>query len=507
MIERLVFAEGDKQTEVILQNGEIISERVIGAKADENIQSLEKAVGENEEIEQNIKKVVNKRVITRRHKGLLKIKKLTAKDGEKITKRKTKSDKNNRKDNKNKVIKVQQKESIAEKVVRKNEEKQEEERKSEVRKAEKAKLTRIKKAKISIVQKRFTEPKKRNILSRIILQQKLAKDYYDYIEDDYEYITQGEVNESKNASKRRDRRFYKEVQQYEDAREDITVKKGWLAFKAGLAATVLAGTMFVGYQTYNEFKEFTSNFLPPILTIENITSEQMPSMVENVEKFKYKVAQRDGYEFENLTDEELMDGYLRMLSIEKKMYEAEFGPNIKDQEKLDSIVKKAFDVEYETFSDEQKRDYKQLAFELLPEALPKVYEKNHCFIRNPIVMDALEARNTARENGYEIKMIVNSDRPQTVKNLGRLLHIENTLPEWEYKILSGYENDRALEDLLRKAIGDEYDKLSGKDRRDYQQFAYEFLPKDVKEKYIKNPIDVEREIEQKTNNTEMGEER
>lgn len=387
-------------------------------------------------------------------------------------------------------------ESIAEKTARKiSRQRRKEERKKQRR------ITAISKNIQKNVEHelRYTEPKKRNLLGRIILQNRLAKGSFDDIEDEYEFLTQKEVDESKNAERRRDRRLYKEVQAYEDAREDITVRKGWMAFKIGLAAALLAGSLALVNYTGNEVEKTFANSRNAIVSIDTIPEESRSYYEDTIDDFIEQVKENNGYEFDYLSEDEILDGYLRIKNKESKMLEGQFRGalvNFKDQELLDDIVLKSFgEEEYLTFSEEQKRDYRQLAFELLPISLPKIFEDSN-YIRNPIVYDALQAKNDAKSRGYKINLIVNSDEEEAVKNIGRLMHIENTLQESDYQVASSVNDGQdLLNEIVRQALADNYETTSEKDIRDYKQIAYELLPDDVKEEYIKDPIILEKAAE------------
>lgn len=343
-------------------------------------------------------------------------------------------------------------------------------------------------------QTRFTEPKKRNILKRIILQQNLASGVYENIEYDYDTYSPREIEESKNAKKRRDRWLYKEVQAYEDARDDVTTRKDWRAFKIGLGAALLAGSLALGSHLANEVKQ-TLTPTSQTITIETMDAEEKEYYENKVEEFKDQIRANDGYEFDYLSDEEFLDGYLKIYSKEKKMYESQFSGalyDFKDQEKLDSIVSRCFgEEEYSTFSDEQKRDYRQLAFELLPVALPDVFETNQ-YIRNPIVCDELQARDSAKEKGYKISLVVNGDEEDTVRTIGKLIHIRNILKSVNIQAIATGDGQEVLEDMVKQALGEQYENVSEKDLRDYKQIAYELLPDEVKGSCIKDPIELEK---------------
>lgn len=350
-------------------------------------------------------------------------------------------------------------------------------------------------------QTRYTEPKKRNLLSRIILQQNLASGEYNYIEEDYDTLSPREIEESKNAKKRGDRWLYKEVQKYEDAKDDVTFRKGWIAFKVGLGAALLAGSLALGNHLGNEVKQALNITSPnAVVSLESIDKENKEYYDNIAEEFADKVRANDGYEFDYLSDDEFLDGYLRILNKESKMVENSFRGafyNFADQEMLDTIVTRAFgEEEYASFSEEQKRDYRQLAFELLPTALPEIFGEKNLYIRNPIVCDELQAKNDAKDKGYKISLVVNGDKKDTVKAIGKLIHIRNILKAVDFQVATTNDGQDILEDMVKQALGEQYETVSEKDLRDYKQIAYELLPEEAKQNYIKDPIEVEKAAEE-----------
>lgn len=347
-------------------------------------------------------------------------------------------------------------------------------------------------------QTRFTEPKKRNLLSRIILQEKMDRGSFEYVEDYYDTFLPSEIEDSKNAKKRSEKRLYKEVQAYEDARDDVTVRRGWRAFKIGLATSLLATSLALANHVGNEVKETFSQRTPTsIVSLAQVDEEKKDYYETQAQEFANQVRENSGYEFDYLSDSEFLDGYLRILNKEKKMSESQFRGalySFKDQERLDSIVSNCFgEEEYAEFSDEQKRDYRQLAFELLPVALPDVFETNH-YIRNPIVCDELEIKDDLKTRGYKIELVVNADQKDAVKAIGKLMHISNVLKATETPLSTTNDGQDILEDMVKQALGEQYDELSKKELRDYKQIAYELLD-DESKTYIKDPIEVEKTTE------------
>lgn len=378
----------------------------------------------------------------------------------------------------------------------------------EQKKAEKEAKRKKKSVKKFDRSKRFTEPKKRNILSRIILQQRLTSEKYENLRDDYEngYITKENIEFSKNATKGKDKKLYKEVQNYEDAREDVTVRRGWTAFKVGLAAAMLAGSLAIANYGINEIKDTFSNTTSEeqAKSVYELDDEKKINIYSNANNLRQEIIENDGYHFDNLNEDQFVDGYYRIWKYEKELHEntlknviSKIGNN-EDQVLLDEIVEKAFDSDFANIDENQKRDYRQLAFEIVQ----KIFDDEKNNIRNPIVIDELNAKNNAKTKGYKITLIVNNDEEETVKNLGNIMHTLNEMQDTQYKTTSQIENgqEKFWKDILITSIGEEkYNELSDKEKRDYKQIAYEWLSDDAKQ-YIQDPVELE-----KTNDMEIGE--
>lgn len=334
---------------------------------------------------------------------------------------------------------------------------------------------------------RFTEPKKRGLLSRIILQERLARYGFDYIEDEYKYLTQEEVNASKNATKRRDKRLYKEVQAYEDATDDVTMRKGWLAFKVSLAVALLAGTVVIAANTMKDFKDQMASQNPTIVIEENYDKYK-----EDALDFVQKVRDEQGYGFVSLTEDEITDAYAKVLQHEKTMHDNQFkNAMLHDQELLDKIVRRVYENEYETFSDEEKRDYRQLAYCIIDVAKPNLSVEGNMYIRNPIVCDTVEVRNSAKAKGYKMGLYANTDDGIHIKNIGRIITNLRLLEEADYIAASEVnEGQDFLEQIVKDALGEEYQNMNPNELKDYKQLVYEMLPDYAKEEYITDPIDI-----------------
>lgn len=366
----------------------------------------------------------------------------------------------------------------------------------------KRKIAKISKQ-IEIKENRYTESKKRNLLSRILLQERLAKDYFDNVEYEYDYIISSEIEKSKNAIKRRDRKLYKEVQAYEDAVEDVTVRRGWTTFKIGLATALLAGTLALAHHTGTEVaKSFNDmNSANQIVSIYEMNDEEKEQIYLNAIQIKSDVVQRDGYHFDNLSEAEFADGYIRMMKVEKKMnkqvFEGAFlsSTQNKDQDLLDKIVSRAFEEDYANFTDAQKRDYRQLAYELLPYSLPQHFKDGMYYVRNPLVIDALNARNSAKSKGYQIELRFNSDEKENLRNFGNIEHILNTMPEDRYSSIGQTEEEQRafFTGIIDEVMGENASKLSKTQRKDYNQMIYELLSSDAKQ-HIVDPLEYEKDM-------------
>lgn len=345
---------------------------------------------------------------------------------------------------------------------------------------------------------RFTAPKKRNVLSRIILQKRLENDGFFDIEDDYKYLTQEEVDKSRFASTYKDKRLFRQVQAYEDARDDDKIRKGILGFKVGLAVIMLATMIGVTATVAESFKDTLSP--NSIVAVEDMNKDEKQAYIEMINSFVLEIQEKDGYVFDYLSDEEIQDGYLKIKNREKNMNENQYRSawqGFRDQEFLDKIVEKSLgEEEYAALSPEKKRDYRQLAFETLPKAKPDLFGESNPYIRNPIVYDELQAKNAAKDKGYKTELIVNSDREETVRHFGKIIHLIRLLDEDDYKAASRSNNGQdLLNGILVEASGDAYNDFSKKDKRDYIQLIYELLPEEARTQYIKDPIIIEKEAE------------
>lgn len=246
---------------------------------------------------------------------------------------------------------------------------------------------------------RLTEPKKRALFRRIMLQMKYNRGGFDYIEDEYDELTRKEIEEYRKSNNRSDRKYYKEVQAYEDATDDVTVRKGWMAFKIGLVSVMLVSSIGLLNHTMQQIHDMAPEPVV-IVTIQDATQEQKDSAMSEINLIKNS----SEYSFENLTQEEQLGAVLRIPTVESKISVGRFknsiiGVNLDgDQELLDEIVEEAFgQEEYATYSDSKKEDLRKLAYELLDS------EKKE-WTRDPIALKELRQRQEAERLEREANM-------------------------------------------------------------------------------------------------------
>lgn len=341
-------------------------------------------------------------------------------------------------------------------------------------------------------QTRYTIPKKRNILSKMILQKRLKRGFYDDIEAEYDHIGQNKIDNAKNFNTKEGKRFYREVQDYEDAILDMETRNGWHAFKIGLATLMLATSLVVANKLPKNIDEFKNNTTQT--EIDKSNKEQQDE--EQIRYFKDNVKNYDGYEFDFLTDKELLDKKNKLAEIGNKLSKSTYEivrTGSGDQEFLDSLAQKAYGNEYENLSDEQKRDYRQLAYEVLRVNCTSSFKPTETCIRNPIVWDVLQAKEQMKRKGYKTNFIINADQQEHIKTVGNIMHIENTIDLTEYQNASFVNQGQDLLDNIVKEATNE--NLSKTEIRDYKQISYELLPTEVKDVFIKDPIDVDKSLE------------
>lgn len=242
---------------------------------------------------------------------------------------------------------------------------------------------------------RFTEPKKRILFMRLMNRIGYNLGAFKYTEDRYleGRITREDVEESKNSDNWFDRSLYRSVQRYEDVVDDVKVKRGWRAFKLGLLAVLLAGSISLGAWAKNEINEWLEES-HRIVTIDNARDNERLA----AQSLILQCTEDTEYEFKHLSNREMMDAALRIPVIENKKPEAVYRTamgRFEDQELLDKILEETYGEELVTFSPEKIRDLKQLAYEFLGEN-----EEKQQWIRDPQVVDNLKEKQ--KEEGMGI---------------------------------------------------------------------------------------------------------
>ena len=237
---------------------------------------------------------------------------------------------------------------------------------------------------------RYTAPKKRGIIARIINRMKYESNWYEDIEMylDDNYHAYNEIEASRVAEKRRDQWLYKRVQAYEDAEDDITMKRAFLGVKVTAATALLATSFFAVNLLINQVNDIVNN------SGYVAQAEVKPSLANaNTGQIEYAelALSKISYDFKYLSHTELLDTVIRTASKTSKITENRAMATIKnigensDQKLLESILQDAYEGEYDDFSEEKKQELKQLIYEMLdkeikvwirsPENVAKLNEK------------------------------------------------------------------------------------------------------------------------------------
>ena len=249
---------------------------------------------------------------------------------------------------------------------------------------------------------RLTTPKKRGIIGRLINRKRYESNSISVRALENAYlsgkISKEDVEQSKNGETWRDRELYRKVQNYEDAAEDIAIKRGWVSFKAGLLTVLLVASMNMAHRVEKEVQAWREDS-HRVVTIHNANEEERTSAMTRI----LLLEESTEYEFEHLSNEELMDAALRIPVVERKIPEGYFRGamnSMKDQELLDEILEKTYGDELNNFTSEQKRDLKQLAYEFLNDDVKGYY------VRDPMVVEEIAKRqreiSEEQELGEEI---------------------------------------------------------------------------------------------------------
>ena len=218
------------------------------------------------------------------------------------------------------------------------------------------------------------------------------EDVEDYLYDEDNFIWD-DLEWSKNAEKRRDQILYKRVQAYEDAEDDITMKKSFLAVKVTAAAALIAALGFSANYLYNEVHDLIHNSSYVAQAQEKSTlANANPGQIEHAERV---IAQID-YNFEHLSHSELLDTVIRVgskpsqITANRAMSTMKNASEFADQKLLQEIIEEVYVDEYVGFGDEKKQELNQLIYEMLdddvrmwirsPEDVAKLQTKNNTSI-------------------------------------------------------------------------------------------------------------------------------
>ena len=229
---------------------------------------------------------------------------------------------------------------------------------------------------------RYTAPKERSIVARIINRIKYESGWYEDIEK-YLYDERNDVfNDiewSKNAVKRRDRSLYKRVQAYEDAEDDISMKKAFITVKVTAAAALLVTAGFAVNLLCNQVNDLMNgSFYSAPAKVKSTLANANEGQIEYARRLLAKI----DYNFEYLSNDELLDTIIRVGSEPSNVTENRAMATIKkssefaDQKLLASIVEEAYEEEYLGFDDNKKQELNQLVYEMLD-------EKAKIWIRSP----------------------------------------------------------------------------------------------------------------------------
>lgn len=258
---------------------------------------------------------------------------------------------------------------------------------------------------------RYTDPKKRLLISRLLLAYDYDHGHFSDIAKAYrngEYTFE-EVEESKNATKRRDRRLYKELQQYEDIRDDVKARAGYKALVCGLAGIALAACIAIPIKGIN----YITNDIAARAEVHQMqpisyeTAEDI--QIEMADKTIADIKENTDYRFSNLSQIQMEDAILRIPAVLSKTPETTFNSysmKFSDQLLLDKLLSRAYEYEkdgvtyseYDTFSAEEKLDLKQLLYEYMGQK--DEFMKVRSLVRSPEGVERLiEGYNNATQNG------------------------------------------------------------------------------------------------------------
>ena len=247
---------------------------------------------------------------------------------------------------------------------------------------------------------RYTAPKERGIIARIINRMKYENGWYDdiedYLNDEYNFVWD-DMEWSKNAEKRRDRRLYKRVQAYEDAEDDVSMKRAFLTVKVTAAAALIATLGLSVNFLYNEVNDLINNS-------SYVAQAQEKSTLANANTGQIEYAERVlaqiDYNFEHLSHSELLDTIIRVGSKPSKITENRAMATMKnaadfaDQKLLEEIIQEAYEGEYDGFETGKQQELNQVVYEMLEDEVKM-------WIRSPQKVAELKGKDTLETEDVE----------------------------------------------------------------------------------------------------------
>ena len=247
---------------------------------------------------------------------------------------------------------------------------------------------------------RYTMPKERGIIARIINRMKYENGWYDdiedYLNDEYNFVWD-DMEWSKNAEKRRDRRLYKRVQAYEDAEDDVSMKRAFLTVKVTAAAALIATLGLSVNFLYNEVNDLINNS-------SYVAQAQEKSTLANANTGQIEYAERVlaqiDYNFEHLSHSELLDTIIRVGSKPSKITENRAMATMKnaadfaDQKLLEEIIQEAYEGEYDGFETGKQQELNQVVYEMLEDEVKM-------WIRSPQKVAELKGKDTLETEDVE----------------------------------------------------------------------------------------------------------
>ncbi len=316
--------------------------------------------------------------------------------------------------------------------------------------------------------KRLTPPKKRNIFVRFHHMRKYINSDLEYeaIEEDLQDYKKGKLSDEYIESE------WEDIQEYEDARDDVKLRRGWTVFKVTLAGIALAGSLFA-------CKAIDDNIHDMQVRAEvNVTQADIDFEIKRAETANLRLEdQQFFYEYTNGNPS--LENWNNLPQAIQK--------NVRNPVIAAEAASK--------FDNDQAHFYVMTKGEISTEAWNKLPEELKQYIREP-VSTAKEAFEEGKDQMYLYKLsrgqITNEfwqTLPEEVKQYVRN-PLELAKDFAENGDVSGYMNSILLDD-----------NRTEKDRHVF----WSFLPEELKE-YVQDPsiVDAEKEIQTNTDD-EIGE--